>query len=90
MNAYLVVGPSWVGDMVMAHSLVRYLKQRNPGAPVDVIAPSWSAPVAQRMADVREAIVLPVSHRELGLNERRSLGRALRDRCYSQAFVLPN
>ena len=90
MSAYLVVGPSWVGDMVMAHSLVRYLKQQNPGAPVDLIAPAWSAPVARRMADVREAIVLPVSHRELGLTERRSLGRALRDRCYSQAFVLPS
>src|SRR5690606_27426180 len=90
MSAYLVVGPSWVGDMVMAHSLVRYLKQQYPVAPVDVIAPAWSAPVARRMADVREALVLPVSHRELKLIERRSLGKALRDRCYSQAFVLPN
>lgn len=90
MSAYLVVGPSWVGDMVMSHSLVRSLKQRNPDAPVDVIAPAWSAPVARRMADVREAIVLPVSHRELGWARRRALGKALRDRRYSQAFVLPN
>jgi heptosyltransferase II len=90
MSAYLVVGPSWVGDMVMAHSLVRSLRQRNPGAPVDVIAPAWSAPVAQRMDDVREAIVLPVSHRQLGWTRRRALGKTLRDRRYSQAFVLPN
>lgn len=90
MSGYLVVGPSWVGDMVMAHSLVRALKERSPEAPVDVIAPAWSAPVAKRMADVREAIVLPVSHRELGWARRRALGKSLRDRCYSQAFVLPS
>ena len=64
MSGYLIVGPSWVGDMVMAQSLIISLKQRDPEAPVDVIAPAWSAPLARRMREVREAIVLPVAHRE--------------------------
>jgi len=89
MSGYLIVGPSWVGDMVMAQSLIISLKQRDPEAPVDVIAPAWSAPLARRMREVREAIVLPVAHRELGLARRRALGKELRSRRYAQAIVLP-
>lgn len=89
MSGYLIVGPSWVGDMVMAQSLLISLKQRNPDSPIDVIAPSWSVAVAQRMAEVREAIALPISHRELGWSKRRSLARSLRSREYGQAIVLP-
>jgi heptosyltransferase-2 len=76
--------------MVMAQSLVISLKEREPAAPVDVIAPAWSAPVARRMREVREAIVLPVMHRELGLAKRRELGKMLRARRYVQAIVLPS
>jgi heptosyltransferase-2 len=89
MSGYLIVGPSWIGDIVMAQSLIISLKQREPEAPVDIIAPAWSAPVARRMAEVREAIVLPVAHRELGWAARRALGRELRGRGYTQAIVLP-
>lgn len=35
----LVVGPSWVGDMVMAQSLFMTLKARYPGATLGVVAP---------------------------------------------------
>ncbi len=43
----LVVGPSWVGDMVMADSLFQHLQAT--GACVDVLAPGWSLPVLERM-----------------------------------------
>jgi heptosyltransferase-2 len=36
----LIVGPAWVGDMVMAQSLYIALKQKNPDCLIDVIAPS--------------------------------------------------
>ena len=35
----LIVGPSWVGDMVMAQTLFVCLKQRHPGCEIDVLAP---------------------------------------------------
>jgi heptosyltransferase-2 len=75
--------------MVMAQSLIIGLKERNPDVPVDVIAPAWSLPVAHRMEQVREAIALPTTRRELAWAKRRAMGKALRDRAYSQAFVLP-
>ena len=43
----LVVGPSWVGDMVMAQSLFMTLKARYPGATLGVVAPAWSQPILE-------------------------------------------
>ena len=35
----LVVGPAWIGDMVMAQSLLRLLRQRDPQALIDLTGP---------------------------------------------------
>jgi heptosyltransferase-2 len=87
--AILVIGPSWIGDMVMAQSLFITLKRRHPGVMIDVVAPAWSVPVIARMPEVRDAIVSPTEHGELALGKRRRLGRSLRDKRYQQAIVLP-
>lgn len=85
----LVVGPSWVGDMVMAQTLFSALRQRYPGCVIDVLAPDWSRPLLERMPEVRHALSLPFGHGELRLAERRQQGRLLAGR-YDQAIVLPN
>ena len=56
----LIVGPSWVGDMVMAQSLFMTLKTRYPEASLGVLAPAWSQPILARMPEVDEAIALEV------------------------------
>jgi len=89
-DAILVVGPSWVGDMVMAQSLFMALKERSPDAAIDVLAPAWSKPLLARMPEVRNALSLPFGHGELGLGERRKLGKELAGGGYRQAIVLPN
>ena len=85
----LVVGPAWVGDMVMAQSLFITLKKQNPDAVVDVLAPAWSLPLLSRMPEVNEAIALPVSHGELAMGKRFRTGRLLRKHAYTQAIVIP-
>ncbi len=84
----LVVGPSWVGDMVMAQSLFMTLKQRHPGATLGVVAPGWSLPILERMPEVDEAIALDVKHGEFGWRTRRELARQLKGR-FDHAIVLP-
>ena len=84
----LVVGPAWVGDMVIAQSLYRLLAERNPGVVIDVIAPVWSLPLLERMPEVRCGIQQPLGHGEFGLGRRRHLGRDLRGN-YDRAIVLP-
>jgi heptosyltransferase-2 len=86
----LVVGPSWVGDMVMAQSLFITLLERQPHARIDVLAPAWSAPLLARMPEVRRLIAMPLGHGQLQLRTRRRLGRSLAAEHYSQAIVLPN
>ena len=86
----LIVGPSWVGDMVMSQVLYRTLQQTRPGVILDVLAPAWSEPLVRRMPEVRRSIVMPLGHGELELRRRRRLGQALQGEKYTQAIVLPN
>ena len=85
----LVVGPSWVGDMVMAQSLFIALKAQNTDVLIDVLAPSWSAPLLERMPEVNKALDMPLGHGRLGLSDRWKLGRSLVG-VYDQAILLPN
>lgn len=84
----LVVGPSWVGDMVMAQSLLMTLKARHPGATIGVVAPAWSQPILERMPEVDEVLPLTVGHGEFGLANRRDLAGRLKGR-FDRAIVLP-
>ncbi len=85
----LIVGPAWVGDMVMAHSLFRLLNVRHPDRALDLIAPPATLPLAARMPEIADAVALAIPHGRLALRERLALGRRLRDRGYAQAYVLP-
>ncbi|MEM7358460.1 MAG: lipopolysaccharide heptosyltransferase II [Pseudomonadota bacterium] len=87
---YLIVGPAWVGDMVMAQSLFIDLKQRQPQAQIDVLAPAWTAALIDRMPEVSQLIEADFKHGKLSLGERFRLGRELRAHSYTHAIVLPN
>ncbi len=89
LNRILVVGPAWVGDMVMAQSLFKTLKERQPDCLIDVLAPPWSLPLLNRMPEINTAIALPVKHKKLELGTRYYIGRRLRKNKYTQAIVLP-
>ncbi len=86
----LVIGPSWVGDMMMSQSLYRTLKARYPQAIIDVMAPAWCRPLLSRMPEVNEALAMPLGHGALEIGERRRLGHSLREKRYDRAYVLPN
>ncbi|MHB8252732.1 MAG: lipopolysaccharide heptosyltransferase II [Acidiferrobacter sp.] len=85
----LVIGPAWVGDMVMAQSLFQLLKARHPDISLDVIAPPVTSVLLARMPEVAQAIPLAVPHGQFALRQRLKLGWSLRDQHYEQAFVLP-
>ena len=86
----LIVGPSWVGDMVMAQTLFICLKQRH-GADclIDVLAPEWSRPILERMPEVNQALSFPLGHGALEIATRRRIGKQLAGQ-YDQAILLPN
>lgn len=86
----LIIGPSWVGDMVLAHSLFQSLKAQNPNVIIDVAAPAWTLPLLARMPEINEAIALPFKHGQLALLERIRFGRSLKNKGYQQAILLVN
>ena len=74
----LVVGPSWVGDMVMAQSLFQILRQQIIDVQLSVLAPRWSLPLLGRMPEVATAIPAPFEHGRLSLRQRFQLAHQLR------------
>ncbi|NIG98579.1 MAG: ADP-heptose--LPS heptosyltransferase RfaF [Serratia symbiotica] len=86
----LVIGPSWVGDMMMSQSLYRTLQAEYPSAAIDVMAAAWCRPLLMRMPEVHQALPMPLGHGTLAIGERWCLGHALRANQYDHAYVLPN
>ena len=85
----LIIGPAWIGDMIMAQTLFKRLKTEHPGCEIDVLAPDWTKPLLDRMPEVRQAVSMPIGHGQLKLLARYRIGRQLRDK-YDWAIVLPN
>lgn len=83
----LVIGPRWVGDMVMAQCLFSALRELHPTAAIDVVAPAWAAPLVERMPEIRHRIDAPFSRQKLEFGARWRLGRELKGR-YDQAYVM--
>lgn len=90
MPKILIVGPSWVGDTVLAQPLFKRLHERLAHVTLDVLAPAWTIALLRRMPEVHETLLNPFAHGELKLGARYRLGKALRGRDYDQVIVLPN
>ncbi|WP_194548795.1 lipopolysaccharide heptosyltransferase II, partial [Vibrio anguillarum] len=86
----LIIGPSWVGDMVMSQSLYTTLKQNYPVATIDVLAPAWCKPILERMPEINCAIEMPIGHGAFNLAGRWALAKELKRNDYTHAYVLPN
>jgi heptosyltransferase-2 len=71
----LIIGPAWIGDMVMAQSLFKLLKQQDATRTIDVLAPAWTFSLLKCMPEVTQAIEMPLSHGELKLRVRYQLAK---------------
>lgn len=89
-NKILILGPAWVGDMVMAQSLFKVLKAQDANCIIDVAAPAWTLPLLARMPEVSGKIGLPFKHGELAFWERIRFGKGLKNVGYTQAIILTN
>lgn len=87
---YLIVGPAWVGDMVMAQTFFKLLKKREPNCTIDVLAPAWSKALLARMPEVNASIESPFAHGELALKKRYQLAQQLRQQYYDHVILLTN
>jgi len=86
----LVVGPAWIGDMMMAQSLFILLKRRNPQVVIDVLASPWTNALLELMPEINAVITMPLGHGVFDLRSRYRLGKSLANKGYEQAILLPN
>ena len=86
----LIIGPSWVGDSVMAQSLYIILKKEYPDCSIDIVSPPWTQPIMERMPQISENIASPFLHGDIKLNSRQRFGKSLRKSNYDRSIILTN
>ena len=86
----LIIGPSWVGDSVMAQTLYKRLKNEIPECTIDVFSPEWCLTLTKRMPEVSMGIASPFQHGEVKLISRYNFGKQLRESSYDRSIVLTN
>ena len=85
----LIVPYMWIGDFVRCHSVVKLLNARFPDRPVDILATTLCAPLADYMPGLRQAIVADLPRRRLALGAQYALAARLRREAYGSALVMP-
>lgn len=84
----LIVGPSWLGDMIMTQALFKVLHKQ--GKTIDVLAPKWNHAVLDCMPEVNKAIEMPFDHGDLKFYQRYLFAKSLKNQGYDQSIVIPN
>jgi lipopolysaccharide heptosyltransferase II len=79
----------WIGDFVRCHSVVSLLRQRFPDRPVDILATTLCAPLADYMPSLRQAIVADLPRSRLAMSEQTTLARRLKREGYGTALIMP-
>jgi heptosyltransferase-2 len=85
----LIVPYMWIGDFVRCHSVVKLLRQRHPGRPVDVLTTTLCAPLLDYMPGVRKGIIWDLPRKQLAWREHRALAERLAEERYGQALIMP-
>jgi heptosyltransferase-2 len=85
----LLVPYMWIGDFVRCHSVVTLLRQRYPDRPVDVLATTLCAPLADYMPGLRQTIVWDLPRSRLALSEQNALAKRLMREGYGTALIMP-
>jgi heptosyltransferase-2 len=78
----------WIGDFVRGHSVVQLLRAQQPERPVDIVASTLCAPLADYMPGIRNTTVFDLPRGRLALKRQRLLAQKLRAQSYGQAIVL--
>ena len=88
-DAPIVIIPYvWIGDFVRVHSVVKLLRAQAPDRPVDMVSSSLCAPLADYMPGLRQALVVDMPRRRLGMAQQRQLQDKLQLGHYAQALVM--
>ena len=87
---FLIIAPSWIGDLLMSQSVYKSLKNKYYNCTIDVIAKPYLNDLLKLMPEVNNVYNLDTQHREFGLMKRYKIAKDLRKNYYTSAIVLTN
>ena len=88
-NNYLIVLPSWIGDIVISQALLKKIQEINKNCKIDVVVKSCYKPLVELMPEIDNIYSLDVPHGRLGLSQRIILAQKLKNK-YSCSIILTN
>jgi heptosyltransferase II len=83
-----IIAPNWIGDVIMAQSLLMTLKQQQT-CKLSVYAPKAFGSIVKRMPEVACYTPTEFPRGKLHLKARRALGHSMANQ-YDQCIILPN
>ncbi len=86
-NNILIVGPSWVGDIVMATAALAAVRRTFPDARITMLLKPGRDRILEGFEAIDEVLIDRSGHSPLGLWR---LSRELRSRRFDRALLLPN
>ena len=87
---FLIIAPSWIGDLLISQSVFKSLKNNYPDCIIDIIAKPYLNDLIQLMPEINSIYDLDIQHKELGLSKRALISKDLRKYNYSSAIILTN
>ena len=88
-NNYLIILPSWIGDIVISQALLKKIQEINKNCKIDVVVKSCYKPLVELMPEIDNIYSLDVPHGRLGLSQRIKLAQKLKNK-YSCSIILAN
>ena len=88
-NNYLIILPSWIGDIVISQALLKKIQEINKNCKIDVVVKSCYKPLVELMPEIDNIYSLDVPHGRLGLSQRIKLAQKLKNK-YSCSIILTN
>src|SRR4051794_21353878 len=85
----LLVPYMWIGDFVRFHSVIKLLRSRYPGRPIDVLTTTLCSPLLDYMPGVRKGMVIDLPRKRLALSQHQALATRLAAENYGTALVMP-
>ena len=90
MNRVLIIAPPMVGDMVMSQALLKLLKQQDPSCSIDIFSIATLHDLLKHMPEVDNYLTCPFKHGELQLLERFKVAKAIKEKMYTHAYIIPS
>ena len=87
---FLIIAPSWIGDLIISQSLLKNLKKEYLNCQIDMIVRPELTELAKMIPEVQNVYPLDIKHKELGLTKRYVLAKRIRKNLYSTSIILPN